>query len=599
MKHPLFIVQVCPYLTKHDGDYRYRIGQPGYALARQPGVSVANMNPISPCLQEVALEADILILHLLRDPDLLPLIAERKRLGRPTVYEIPDNFAALPRHISSLFQFGQALPLSLNFQLIRASDAIQAVSDVLLEKYGFLHDHRLRFENHILFPGSPPSPAGKEIVIGWGGSVGHTEDLRWIAPVILDLCRQRNDIRFSFMGDRGQFHEVFGSAQNERFQYHAPGSLEDYFEFLETLDIGLAPLLESPFNVCRSDVKFIEYASRGVLPLLSDAAPYRVHAKSGENAILFRDPEQMKSIIIELLEDRDMLQRIRQTAYHYATTRRTEELNSLHRLNAYRGLIGPITPGSVPLDRLRRTDPGSRLYEALPTSAEQKTREGLARKAKGKIREARDLWEDAAREPPRYALPCLLLAESLGKEETAGCEAWLREALKRNPQSLRARMLFGSLLYQRDHEGAKRVYQEVLKLSPDFSPAWRALAFFEKQEGREEESLRLLDRALRGNPFDAASAFDLGNVLTGLKRHKQAAEAFDVAANLIPDNPEYTLEFVKALISSGQPAGALEACRDFLTRNPENLLIQKVLGTLLERLESPDLSQRNFDVLIS
>ena len=588
MTDRLFIVQVCPYVTTYHGDYRYRIGQPSEALAALPGVSVANVSTTSPCLFDVSLAADVLILHLLREPDLLPLMAERRRLGRPTVYEIPDNFMAVPRHIASLFDFGQALSLSLNFQLIRCSDAIQAVSDILLEKYGFLHDSRLRFENHVLRPGPSPRPIEDRIVLGWGGSVGHTEDLRWIAPAISALCRERGDVSFSFMGDRGQFDEVFGPLDGkDRFHYTPPGSLDDYFRFLDTLDIGLAPLLESPFNICRSDVKFIEYASRGVLPLLSDVAPYRVHARDGENALLFRDPDHMSSIVLGLLEDRERLQRIRSSAYRYVAAERIEQQNAPLRLQAYQGMAQGRTPGIVPMDRLLRLSSKAELYGPEPSTAEQKTLQGLDLQGNGQSPKAHRLWEEAAGEDPGYAVPCLLLAQALTSESPSTAESWAREALARHPKSVRANLILGNLLQRRDHKGARRAYEQALDLFPDFAPAWRALALMESEEDRPEEAARLLDRALQGNPFDAGVAFDLGKTLAGLERTNQAAQAFQVAAGLIPDHPDYTLELVKALVRSGDFKDAVEACREFLLRNPENGVIREILEAIASRLGHP------------
>lgn len=586
MTDPLFIAQVCPYVTTSHGDYRYRIGQPSEALAAIPGVSAVNLCTTSPRLLEVAREADVLVLHLLQEPDLLPVMAERKQLGRPTIYEIPDNFMAVPRHISSLFDFGRALSLSLNFQLIRFADVIQAVSDILLDKYGFLNDRRLRFENHVTEPGPPPRPLREEVVIGWGGSVGHTDDLRWIAPVITEICKEREDVRFSFMGDRGQFEDVFESrGPGERIQYHPSGALEDYFRFLDTLDIGLAPLLESPFNLCRSDVKFIEYASRGVLPVLSDIAPYRMHARHGENALLFQDPPHLKAGLLALLGDHNRLQRIRRNAYQYAAEHRLEALNAPNRLAAYRELAGGRTPGTVPLEPLRPVIRGTRLYETRPSQAEQKTLGGLDLKTGARSDESVSLWEEAARTDPAYAVPCLLLAEALSRTAPDAALDWALESLERNPKSLRGKLLLGDLLRPRHPEGAKQAYEGALDLFADFAPAWRALARLESEQGRSKDAVRLLDRALQGNPFDAGAAFELGKALSALERLESAAKAFDVAAGLIPDNPDYTLELAKARVGSGNPEGAIAACREFLERNPENRMIRSILETVQQHLK--------------
>ncbi len=586
MKDSLLVVQVSPYVTKHDGDYQYRIEQPGLAMARHPGVRVINVRTTSPRVYDLARTADVLILHLLHDPDLLPVLAERKRSGRGTVYEISDNFMALPRHISGSFSFGQATPLSLTFQLIRSSDAIQAVGDILLQRYGFLHEHRLRFENHVMTPGPPPRPSGDRIVLGWGGSVGHTEDLRWIAPTVSELLCEREDLRFAFMGNLEQFEEVFGSMPGRNRMHHTPpGSLEDYFRFLETLDMGLAPLLDSPFNLCRSDVKFVEYASRGVLPILSDLGPYREHAEDGVNAVRFRDPVHLKSLVLDLLGDRGRLERIRQNAHAYVSSHRIEEDNSRRRLEAYRRLAKGEKAEARPAERLVRVSQDSDLYEPEAPRAERMTLEAMDQQTEGRRQEALRLWEEAAHEDAAHPLPCLLLGEALARDDSALAEIWALEALRRNPDSLRGLYLLGTLVQRRDHRGAERIFEKAVRLSPDFSLAWRALGLMRQAEGRSDEALGLLDRALQGNPFDAEAAAGLGSLLSEMERHTSAAEAFHVAVGLIPDNPVYTLGLVKALIRCGDRPAAAEACREFLERNPGHADVLKTLEAVVSPLQ--------------
>jgi len=41
--------------------------------------------------------------------------------------------------------------------------------------------------------------------------------------------------------------------------------MDEYFKFLQTITIGLAPLIDTPYNRCRSDVKAIEYSAHGAL----------------------------------------------------------------------------------------------------------------------------------------------------------------------------------------------------------------------------------------------------------------------------------------------------------------------------------------------
>ena len=47
-----------------------------------------------------------------------------------------------------------------------------------------------------------------------------------------------------------------------------------YRKLIGTIDIGLAPVVQTPWAKCRSDLKALEYAMAGACPVLSDATPF-------------------------------------------------------------------------------------------------------------------------------------------------------------------------------------------------------------------------------------------------------------------------------------------------------------------------------------
>ena len=54
-----------------------------------------------------------------------------------------------------------------------------------------------------------------------------------------------------------------------------PVCLDHYRSWLNSLHIGLAPLLPTDYNRCRSDVKFLDYAAAGAVAMLQNEAPYQ------------------------------------------------------------------------------------------------------------------------------------------------------------------------------------------------------------------------------------------------------------------------------------------------------------------------------------
>jgi hypothetical protein len=64
----------------------------------------------------------------------------------------------------------------------------------------------------------------------------------------------------------------------------APGPVGIYPRFVRwflrqgRFDVGLSPLVDSPFNRCKSDIKCLDYWAAGALPVVSDIEPYRTAA---------------------------------------------------------------------------------------------------------------------------------------------------------------------------------------------------------------------------------------------------------------------------------------------------------------------------------
>jgi tetratricopeptide (TPR) repeat protein len=581
IKQKFSIVQVSPMASMGIGDYVYRIAQPAEAMGRVPGIMVINLTAISPYLKEISVGADLLVLHLIGEMDMLPIVAERKRRGLATVYEISDNFMAFPPWANIKLWFNDPVNLATTFQLIRLSDAVQGVSEVLLEKFGFLHERRRVFENQIMEMGPIPRIPGEELVIGWGGSLGHTEDIQEIVPVIQGICRKYPHVRFAFMGNREQYEQVFGSVANDQFYYREPGDLSDYYNFLDGLDIGIAPLLDTAYNICRSDVKFIEYASRGVVPVVSDVDPYKKHTRHGVNAFLFESPESLGNVLEMLVKDKYLMQGVKENAYEYVKKERMEKARVTERISFYQELAQSRSAVPLPLNLLQRSSPGTEVYHPIQTPAEGKVIKGAYAEADGHLQKARGLLLEAARDLPGYSFPLLWVGRSLMKEDGAKAIDYLHQSLSINPESLRARLLLGQVLKHENRKAACKEFEKALQVFPDFAPAWKEIGLLEKEEARLDEAAILMNKALEANPFYAAAASELGKIYREQKKMDLALQALRVSVNLIPDNLDYQTSVIEALIEVGNLDEALRECIEYLNGSPRSGQMYSILARIL------------------
>ncbi|MDJ0840556.1 MAG: glycosyltransferase [Acidobacteriota bacterium] len=345
------IVQAYWYFDTLTGEFRYRIKNPGEVLADHPDYHVVNIHVFHPLFAEVALNADLLILHFMPDAEIDHVISLRKRMGKPTLFEIPDNFLSLgPWVPPEDAHRSPYIRQQLLYYATRA-EGLQFSSAGVSQTFGFLNSQSMVFENQA--DHFDPKKEDGPLVIGWGGSKGHEEDLARIAPVIIDFCNRHADVIFSYMGYPPIFERHFqGKLPRAQARMRAAGPIEDYFQFLSSLHIGLAPLSNTDFNRCRSDIKFVEYAAHAVVPVLSDAPPYRVHGRHGDNALLFETNEELTAILEDLVADPDKRNELARKTYRFASNRRAA-VNHVGRRHTF-------------YQRFLRHDPFAADYPDLP-----------------------------------------------------------------------------------------------------------------------------------------------------------------------------------------------------------------------------------------
>ena len=320
------VVQAFWYFDQVTGEFTYRIKNPGDTLAAHPEFDVINIHVFHPLFAQLAIAADVLVLHLLPDEEVFRIIWLRRQARKPTIFEIADNFLSLGDWVAEDDAYRNPR-IRQNF-LYYASlcDGLWFSTGEVCKTFGFLNNNHLVLENqstHFSEKRRPLAP----FVIGWGGSKGHEKDLAEIAPTLIDFCSRHDDVLFHYMGFPPIYERHFGGIPRGRGKCTPAGPIEDYFDFLGNIHVGLAPLGDTEFNRCRSDVKFLEYASHSVVPVLADAAPYRAHGRHGQNCLIYKSPEELAAILEDLYRDREKTRALSSAAYAYARSDRCPEAN--------------------------------------------------------------------------------------------------------------------------------------------------------------------------------------------------------------------------------------------------------------------------------
>jgi glycosyltransferase involved in cell wall biosynthesis len=106
-----------------------------------------------------------------------------------------------------------------------------------------------------------------KIRIGWAGSITHVEDVAMILNPIRRICKEFKNVQLVMVGDP-RVGALFKGLPVETMN-GVPFEIWPSKLYSLRLDIGLAPLRDTPFNRCKSNIKWIEYAIARIPSVLS------------------------------------------------------------------------------------------------------------------------------------------------------------------------------------------------------------------------------------------------------------------------------------------------------------------------------------------
>lgn len=220
-----------------------------------------------------------------------------QRLRIPRVFELDDDLWTLHETNPATAHYGPV-------ELRRLAENV-AAADVVTCSTGPLADRLRQFNPRVVVVPNyidggllrhPRRPA-ERVTVGWAGSHTHLDDMRVMArPLrktlaanrLVDLHLIGADYRRQ-LGGKGRFTDW-------------NTSLPAYYASID-FDIGLAPLVDSPFNRSKSPVKALEYAALGIPVVASNVGPYRQFVIDGETGFLCSTEQEWADRLRLLIRD--------------------------------------------------------------------------------------------------------------------------------------------------------------------------------------------------------------------------------------------------------------------------------------------------------
>lgn len=255
------------------GNSNYRAYQPIVTLARE-GHDVRMNRRERPLTHAEIFACDVAFIHRIMNSEVQDIVQALHERGIGVVWDNDDDVTAVPRSNPLYSKHGGIKSRERRAQLtrmMRMADVVTTPSTVLAEQYRELGAADARvLENYVPRDFDRVRPQKHQgTVIVYLAALEHQVDYQQLGlrDTLTSLLDAHPDLRVMSIG--------LGLGLPADRTEHIP--LVEFLQLATTLsraDIGIAPLIDIPWNRARSNVKLKEYSSGGLPWLASPVGPY-------------------------------------------------------------------------------------------------------------------------------------------------------------------------------------------------------------------------------------------------------------------------------------------------------------------------------------
>jgi len=269
---------------------------------------------------------DIIFTSYIDDPKQYAYLrALRRAYGTVHIMDLDDDILSIDEMNPARLRYAEgSKPYQTVVTTLRDVDYLTVTTPRLQEKYSLLRGGKstVTLPNFIDPETYQPEKAKpkrhKGVVIGYQGSATHFSDIFKTGFIwaIRRIIKEFDNVRFA----------VCGTAFEELYLYLPKKKVivisgdRDFIGWTKVwqklpFDIGVAPLISTDFNRCKSSIKFYEYSLRKIPGVYSFTDSYLSVIKEGENGFLARDGEEWYEALKKLIVSKPLRDKMARKAY--------------------------------------------------------------------------------------------------------------------------------------------------------------------------------------------------------------------------------------------------------------------------------------------
>lgn len=240
-------------------------------------------------------------------------------------YPYNQNIKVLPNNIEHINMF--------------KDEHIQAVGPdgkvAINEVFGFVTYPSWASINH---EENQPPRHMKLFRVGYTATPTHRVDFQTIQPHFEKFLKKFPNTTVIYQGD--PWFPQHGHPPEHKNVIFIPNQQHDlYMQNIRNYDVGIAPLQPTIFNMSKSPLKLLEYASWGIPAVAPNFITYNREFTSGENAMLYQNGREFYDMLCHMAEDHEHRQKLGLAAARLVHETRTEKVNAQERYDYYKSII--------------------------------------------------------------------------------------------------------------------------------------------------------------------------------------------------------------------------------------------------------------------